>query len=352
MSSFAHLLLAAVFAPAFTLLVAATPAFADRSNGALVIEDQGSFFVGGEVLNRGPEDDVTIHQMYVQYQIPKGNGQTPVVFTHGCCLSSKTWETTPDGRMGWDEYFLRHKRPVYLTDQVNRARSGFDATKINQVLTGEIPPNEEVAPPIGHVSHQTAWGIFRFGPEFRVPHDDGQFPVEVLDDFYKQMIPDLRSYLPSPNPNWKSLSDLAAKLDGAVLVGHSQSGQDPFEAALTSAVGVKGLIAIEPVGCSAGVFPTGRTFSDDELAVLADIPILVLFGDHLETGIGGLWQTLFQDCQAFVSNVNDAGGNATMLYPPDLGIFGNSHMLMQDRNNDQIADLILDWLATNVDKKR
>jgi hypothetical protein len=52
---------------------------------------------------------------------------------HGCCLSSKSWETTPDGRMGWNEYFVRRDRPVYLADQSSRARSGFDASIINAV---------------------------------------------------------------------------------------------------------------------------------------------------------------------------------------------------------------------------
>ena len=59
----------------------------------------GAVFGGGEI---------TVNQMYVQYQIPmRGDRHVPVVMVHGCCLSSKTWETTPDGRMGWDEYFVR-----------------------------------------------------------------------------------------------------------------------------------------------------------------------------------------------------------------------------------------------------
>jgi hypothetical protein len=43
-----------------------------------------------------------------------------------------------------------------------------------------------------------------------------------------------------------------------------------------------------------------------------------------------------------------AGGTAEMLHPPALGIDGNRHMLMQDRNNLQIADLILDWIGRAV----
>ncbi len=41
-----------------------------------------------------------------------------------------------------------------------------------------------------------------------------------------------------------------------------------------------------------------------------------------------------------------------MLYPPNLGIHGNSHMFMLDKNNLQIADLILKWIDENVGKQK
>ena len=104
--------------------------------------------------------------MYVQYQVPpNGNRHLPVVMVHGCCLSSKTWETTPDGRMGWDEYFVRRDRPVYLADQVSRARSGFDASTISAVKAGAQPPS--ALPNIIYASQQIAWTVFRFGPAYR-----------------------------------------------------------------------------------------------------------------------------------------------------------------------------------------
>ena len=118
------------------LIVASGAAAQNKSKNEkpLILESQGSFFVGGETKSltapagaRGGfgSGDITINQMYVQYQIPEnGTRHVPVVMVHGCCLSSKTWETTPDGRMGWNEYFVRKGRPVYLADQVSRARSG------------------------------------------------------------------------------------------------------------------------------------------------------------------------------------------------------------------------------------
>src|ERR1044072_6845551 len=88
----------------------------DDAKKPLVLASQGSFFVGGESKSAG-NGEITVNQMYVQYQTPvNGDQHVPVVMVHGCCLSSKTWETTPDGRMGWNEYFVRKGRSVYLAD--------------------------------------------------------------------------------------------------------------------------------------------------------------------------------------------------------------------------------------------
>ena len=98
--------------------------------------------------SRRSRGDITVNQMYVQYQIPmKGDQHVPVVMVHGCCLSSKTWETTPDGRMGWNEYFVRKDRSVYLADQVSRARSGFDPTAFSDVRQGKTPPAQDAEHP-------------------------------------------------------------------------------------------------------------------------------------------------------------------------------------------------------------
>src|ERR1041385_2664004 len=125
----------------------------DEGRKPLVLASQGSFFVGGEtkaLAAAGPPGgrgfvggDITLNQMYVQYQIPpNGDRHLPVVMVHGCCLSSKTWETTPDGRMGWNEYFVRKQRSVYLADQVSRGRSGFDPSGFNAVRAGNTPANQ------------------------------------------------------------------------------------------------------------------------------------------------------------------------------------------------------------------
>jgi len=320
----------------------------------LVIASQGSFFVGGESKTITPTPgpaviagggEVTVNQMYVQYQIPPdADRHIPVVMVHGCCLSSKTWETTPDGRMGWNEYFVRKNRAVYLADQSSRARSGFDASTINAVKAGTVPPTQ--LPSVIMASHQTAWTVFRFGPTFGKPFPDGQFPVEAVDELYKQMIPDLNSTLPTPNPTWKNMADLAVKLKGAILIGHSESGFFPEQAALIDPTGIKGMISIE-MPCTA--------MNPSQISALAKIPMLIMFGDHLgdvQAAGPANWNASFEGCQKFVQQVKDAGGDAEMMYLPKLGIKGNSHMLMQDRNNLDLVDLLLGWIDKHVESKQ
>jgi pimeloyl-ACP methyl ester carboxylesterase len=320
----------------------------------LVLAEQGSFFVGGETKSSNPPGapadavpaDVTVNQMYVQYQKPAaGQQHVPVVMVHGCCLSSKTWETTPDGRMGWSEYFVRKNRSVYLADQVSRARSGFDATIINEVKSGAIPPSK--LPNVLMASHQTSWTLFRFGPTFNTAFPDEQFPVQAADELYKQMIPDVNAMLPMPNPTWKNMAALGVQLHGAVLIGHSESGFFPEEAALIDPSGVKGIVSIE-LACT-------TTMSPQQLATMARIPILIMFGDHLgdvQGRFASLWATNFDTCQKFVQQVTAAGGDAEMMHLPRLGIKGNSHMLMQDKNNLQLADLLIAWIDKHVENKK
>ncbi len=333
-----------------TLVAAGSAAQAQTSTGEpLTIRSQGSFFVGGEKKalpapsGSAGGGEITVNQMYVQYQIPlRADRHLPVVMVHGCCLSSKTWETTPDGRMGWDEYFVRKDRSVYLADQVSRARSGFDSTVIGAVKSGAQPPS--ALPNVISASHQIAWTVFRFGPSYGTAFPDGQFPIEAVDELYKQMIPDLNALLPAQNPTWANMAALAKQLNGAVLMGHSESGFFPEQAALIDPAGIRGMISIEQ--------PCPENLTGAQIAALAKIPTLMVFGDHLGDVQSGLvnWQTAHDSCLALVEKMTAVGGDAEMMHLPKLGIKGNSHMLMQDKNSDAIADLVIEWIDEHVER--
>jgi hypothetical protein len=130
----------------------------------------------------------------------------------------------------------------------------------------------------------------------------------------------------------------------AMLVSHSQSGAFPLEAALVNAAGIKGMVLVEPGVCPA-------TYTDTQIATLARLSIMVVYGDYLATPTGipdFSWQAAYDGCRAFVARVSAAGGKARMLHLPGQGIRGNSHMVMRDRNNLQVADLILRWIDESV----
>jgi pimeloyl-ACP methyl ester carboxylesterase len=357
------LLRLAAAAVAVLCTVAAAQSLSDvrQPSEPLVLKAQGSFFVGGRqifsdaagwdligLLGQFSTGDVTVDQMYVQFQIAEHSRKhVPIVFVHGCCLSSKTWETTPDGRMGWYEYFTRRGFPTYLAEQSGRARSGFNGTIYNEVKEGLKPLSAQ--PPVLIGTAQFAWSVFRFGPSFGVAWPDEQFPMNKVDQLYKQVIPDLiltevpslTAEFVSPttnNPTVQNMAMLARDLGGAILVGHSQSSGFPTQAVLKGLPGIRGIIQLE-TGCFSNL-------TDDEIATLAKTPILIVVGDHFSTPQPS------PACATEMQQINAAGGDMTFIALPTIGLFGNSHMFMQDRNNLDVADVILKWIKGHVESKQ
>jgi pimeloyl-ACP methyl ester carboxylesterase len=312
------------------------------AGGPLVLEKQGSFFVGGREVRSdtlstlpqyAPAGTITVDQMYVRYQVPANARRHSVVFIHGCCLTGKTWETTPDGRMGWDEFFIRKGYPTYVVDQAWRGRSASNPSVIVSARLGKTPP--EKLPPIFFAGREDAWAIFRFGPEYPKVFPGMQFPLEAQAEFWKQMVPDWNASLAVPVPTVTALSELAKRLNGAVLISHSQSGIHPFQAAALSTAGIAGIVAIE------GTCPP----ASGDLSPLK-MPILVLYGDNVE--VAPRWAPRLKQCREFVQAVNKAGGRAEIVVLPDIGIRGSSHMLMQDKNSLEIAEWLAGWIDRNV----
>lgn len=342
---------AAMVAPA----VGSAQAFRDIKPPArpLVLKAQGSFFVGGESVERtevevglGPGGRLTVNQMYVRFMVPPdGDRHVPVVMVHGAALTGKSWETTPDGRMGWDEYFVRKGHAVFVPDQVGRGRSGFDQSRFNDARAGLL--RADSLPRWIRFSDEVTWPNFRLGAAPGAPYPDTQFPVAAVGELSKQGVPDVSfGGIPVPNPTHRALAQLAREVRGAVLMGHSQSGAFPLFAALLDPGATRGLVLVEPGSCPA--------LDDAQLRTLVAVPILVVFGDHREawSGIGDpavhYWQRSFESCEALIARVNALGGRAEMLDPGRLGVRGNSHMIMQDRNNLQVADAILRWIGARA----
>ena len=123
--------------------VAAMADQADKSE-PLTIQAQGSFAVGGSVVNtpgtynnNNPTSaGQSFHgdHLYAFYQVPQNPKPLPIVMLHGAFQSAGSWETTSDGREGFQTIFLRRGFPVYLVDQPRRGRAG------NSTVAATIEP--------------------------------------------------------------------------------------------------------------------------------------------------------------------------------------------------------------------
>jgi hypothetical protein len=199
-------------------------------------------------------------------------------------------------------------------------------------------------PGILAVSHQRAWELFRLRPQDGSAFSDSQFPVGPVDDLYSQLIPDLNS-MSTVTSTLTDLSQLALQLHGAVLVGHSESGS------------FSGTDSLDESGLHQGHDLDRDSCSNVRYRAISraawnsgEIPILLIWGDRLSDvpATAPFWSNTFDKCNQFAAQVNAAGGNVQVMSLPDMGIHGNSHLLMQDMNNLQIADLVLSWMDSDI----
>ncbi len=309
-----------------------------------LLKEAGSYFVNGEITqtdNPGggnPGGRVVVNQMYVEYAIPKKQKAAawPIVLVHGSGHTGKTFDTTPDGRDGWKQHFLRKGYAVYVVDQVGRARSGWNTAAINNAKTNG---DARIIPDGGIVqfTYERAWSIFRFGPKPDEWWPDSQFPKEAVDQYMAQLVPNTEATLPQPPlKTVDALIALMGKIGPAILMVHSQSGVYGALTAVARPKLVKGLVNVEG--------RTGCDLTKEQIHIIDQVPMLVVAGDHNWSGE--------EQCRQTVAAVNAAGGKASFLATYEQGVRGNTHMMMMDLNNLQVADWILDWVEKNVAKRK
>ena len=321
----------------------------------LVIQEQGSFAVGGKVItNAGTFDPYhptpegqTFHgdHAYVFYQIPVKARRLPLVFWHGAGQFSKTWETTPDGREGFQNIFLRRGFGVYLIDQPRRGDAG----------------RSTVPATINPVPDEQAWfDTFRIGiwPDY-FPGVQFASDPETLNQYFRQMTPntgDLDREMIS-----EAVSELFSKIGQGILVTHSQSGGAGWLAAMKNP-NVRAIISYEPgsnfafpqgevpspIASSAGVLTEVGVPLDDFLK-LTRIPIMIYYGDNIPatpTDNPGqdFWRVRLEMAKLWQDAVNRRGGDVTIVHLPETGIYGNTHFPFSDLNNIEIADLMSEFL--------
>lgn len=192
------------------------------------------------------------------------------------------------------------------------------------------------------IPDENVWINFRYGTSDGKMFSGGQYSQKSYTELSKQAIPFKGLNKSDSEANYKDLSILSSEIKNTILKSHSQSGSFPLLTALPNPAGIKGIVIVEPG-------TTADNYTDDEIKKLSKIPVLIIFGDNLEnqTDIPGhSWKESYIGWKAFLERINKASGTTKMLYLPEIGIKGNSHMIMQDDNNIEVADLILKWKNT------
>lgn len=328
----------------------------------LSIARQGSFAVGGTVVTAAGTFDPTVplpagqspnpagqtlhgDHAYVFYQVPAHARRLPLVMWHGTGQFSKTWETTPDGREGYQNIFLRRRFGVYLIDQPRRGDAG--RSMVSATVTAS--PDE-----------QTWYGIFRLGiwPNF-FPGVQFSKDPEALNQYFRQMTPNTGPY--DADVNIAAAAALFDKIGPAILVSHSQSGGLGWRTAIKSQ-NVRAIVSYEPgsgfpfpEGSAPAPMPSSGGTLDPTVVPQADflrltkIPIVIYYGDNIpETPVANpgqdQWRVRLQMARLWRDAVNKQGGDVTLVHLPEVGIRGNTHFPFSDLNNVQVADLMSAWL--------
>lgn len=317
-----------------------------NSGNVLQIFEQGSFTVGGTILTDSLGHTYHGDHAYVFYQKPVHARKYPLVFSHGVGQFSKTWETTPDGREGFQNIFLRRSFSTYLVNQPRRGNAGRSTETIT----------------ISPAFDEEEWfNRFRIGiyPDY---FKGVQFcrNKETLNQFFRQMTPNIGSV------DFEVYSDAYAalfdKIGPAIFVTHSQGGPVGWRTLLKTD-NIKAIVAYEPGG---GIpFPRGQVPEEGKILTLSkktegievsmsdfmkytEIPIIVYYGDNLpETNERPElyeWTRRLHLMRKWAALLNKHGGDVTVIHLPKIGLYGNTHFPFSDLNNVEVANHLSKWL--------
>lgn len=330
------------------------------SHQPIVLKTMGSTFFGGTVVHKENGDTFHGEHGYAQFYIPEKAHNYPIIMWHGIGQSGRSFESTPDGREGFQVMLPRRNWAVYIVDQPRRGRAGrteapsADTQSLIPVLTQE----------------SAAWNAFRVGkwmpPDCPKIFAGSKFPLTpaAAEQFFRQETQDTGMEPATPEYRWqmgRTMAALMARTGPAILMTYSYSGQYGWYTAMSAPKETKAVVAFEP---GAFTFPAGEEPEDvytkipelipvtepqivaqEEFSKLTKVPIVIIYGDNIATTPQDTfdfdsWRVIQIRAQQFVDTVNRHGGNAKLVKLPELGIYGNTHAPFADTNNEEIADLL------------
>ena len=357
-----------------------------QSGGKISMAEQGYFFAGGKYVTTKAGLQIRVNQMYVQYQIPAERKHPyPVVMWHGGGQTGTNFLGTPDGREGWADYFLKQGYAVYVVDQPGRARSGYFA----EVYGRARQPNTKAMS-----DRFTAPARANEYPQARL-HTQwpgaGVAGDPVFDQFFSSQVEDIADVSVIEQLNREAGVALLDKIGPSILLTHSQSGPFGWVLADDRPKLVKGVIAIEPNGpplYDNAFAPAPELFKDGAAArtwgvtrgplhfqpaatdakalnlerqARADAPNLVRCWLQPEPArqlpnLKGLpilivvseasYHAPYDHCTS--KFLTQAGVANSFVRLESVGMRGNGHMMMLEKNNLDIAAFLVKWSRDNI----
>ena len=369
---------------ALVFMTLGSPARADGV-GPITIAKQGHFFVGGKYVD-SKEGKVLAGQSYVEYFIPAERTHPyPIVFIEGCCPSGAGYMSTPDGRDGWGQFFLSKGYAVYIMDQVGRGRSPYIAS----VYGGAKPRTpHEIEKEFVAVEKYNMFPQAKLHTQWPGPGTVGD---PVFDQFMAAMFPNQSGGGLRERINRDVIVALLDKIGPAILAPHSQSGSPVWLAADARPQLVKGLLMVEAGSSSfydIKLVGAPNWYEDGELGkpfgvtrapITYDPPVkgvedftLVRQDKPDAPDLARCWEqkeplhklvnfknipTLQMSAEASFGApmahcnykfLKSAGVPVDFIKLGDIGIHGNGHFVMLEKNNLEIAAVIADWMEKKV----
>jgi pimeloyl-ACP methyl ester carboxylesterase len=324
-------------------------------------------------------------QAYVEYQVPvERRSPFPLVIIPGGYSTAAGYRSTPDGRPGWAEHFLRQGYAVYIIEQPARGRSVYQPLVDGKAgwLTAEELESFYTAPSAAPLYPQatghTQWP------------GSGRMGDATFDQSFAAKVSQITDREIREHANQEAGAALLDVIGPSILLTHSQSGTYGWLIADARPSLVRAIVAVEP-GCAVGfVTPVGppewfeysgvdRTWGLANVPLTWDPPVerpeelsFVLQDEPDGPGLARCWfqaeparrLTNLRDIPvALVSSpasfhtpydrgtaafLRQAGVDCTYIQLAEHGIFGNGHSMMEESNSDDIAQLIADWLVDRL----
>ncbi len=268
---------------------------------------------------------------------------------HGGGFQGTEWFDTPDGRPGWAQRLVEAGYAVFVIDRPGHGRSPLHTQTIGPM-----------GPPF---SYERGRKIYFPGDDPR--HTQWPFAANdqaAFDEFIAGYGPLPADLEVSESMDADRTADLLDRIGPAILITHSASGPDGWLIADRRPSLVKAIIAIEPMGPpfadipGIGLMKWGPTaaplrfeppVSDPEgvraakhgalrLPSLTGLPILIVTAEASAFAAASPPTARF---------LNNAGASAELLNLADVGVHGNGHGLIYEKNSDEALAPILRWMT-------